>query len=187
MVYGTGEQGDIKMLIDRGDAKLTDKEINELLKVYQKQIDSGVQTIMVSHSSLNGVKMHENKEYIMKLKNEMGFKGFIVSDWGSVQNITGSSYKEKVIKSVNAGIDMLMETDKFAEAKQIIVDAAGSGDISEERVNDAVTRIIRVKKEAGLFDDPLLENLKTKQQEAGSLEYRKVAEKLVNKYFLNLK
>ena len=49
------------MLIDRGDAKLTDKEITELLKEYQKQIDSGVQTIMVSHSSLNGVKMHENK------------------------------------------------------------------------------------------------------------------------------
>lgn len=61
MVYGTGEQDDIKMLIDRGDAKLTDKEITELLKEYQKQIDSGVQTIMVSHSSLNGVKMHENK------------------------------------------------------------------------------------------------------------------------------
>lgn len=187
VAYGTGEQGDIKMLIDRGDAKLTDKEITELLKVYQQQIDAGVQTIMVSHSSLNGVKMHENKEYIMKLKNEMGFKGFIVSDWGSVQNITGSSYKEQVIKSVNAGIDMLMETDKFAEAKQIIIDAVGSGDISEERVNDAVTRIIKVKKDAGLFDDPLLENLKTKQQEAGSLEYRKIAEKLVEESLVLLK
>ena len=187
VVYGTGEQGDTKMLIDRGDAKLTDAEITELLKVHQQQIDAGVQTIMISHSSLNGVKMHENKEYIMKLKDEMGFKGFIVSDWGAVQNITGSSYKEQVIKSVNAGIDMLMETDKFAEAKQIIVDAVTSGDISEQRVNDAVTRIIRVKKDAGLFDDPMLENLKTKQQETGSLEYRKVAEKLVEESLVLLK
>ena len=187
VTFGTGEQGDTKMLIDRGDAKLTDAEITELLKVYQQQIDAGVQTIMISHSSLNGVKMHENKEYISKLKNEMGFKGFIVSDWGAVQNITGSSYKEQIIKSVNAGIDMLMETDKFAEAKQIIVDAVTGGDISEQRVNDAVTRIIRVKKDAGLFDDPMLEKLKTKQQETGSLEYRKVAEKLVEESLVLLK
>ena len=59
----------------------------------------------------------------MKLKDEMGFKGFIVSDWGSVQNITGASYSEQVVKSVNAGIDMLMETDRFDEAKMIIIDA----------------------------------------------------------------
>ena len=185
--YGTGEQGDTLMLIDRGDAQLSEEEINELLKVYQAQIDAGVQTIMISHSSLNGVKMHENKEYIMKLKNEMGFKGFIVSDWGSIQNIPADSYKEQVIKSINAGIDMLMETDRYAEAKQAIVDAVGTGEISEERVNDAVTRIIRVKMDIGLFDDPLLKDLKTKQTETGSLEYRAVAEKLVEKSLVLLK
>lgn len=187
VVYGTGEQGDINMLIDRGDAQLTDAEISELLKVYQAQIDAGVQTIMISHSSLNGVKMHENKEYIMKLKDEMGFQGFIVSDWGSVGNITGSSYREQVIKSVNAGIDMLMETDRFEEAGKIIAEAVGSGDISEERVNDAVTRIIRVKKNAGLFDDPFCEKMETVQKETGSAAYRKVAEQLVEKGLVLLK
>ncbi len=187
VVYGTGEQTEYKMLIDRGDAQLTDAEIAEQLEVYQELIDAGVQTIMISHSSLNGVKMHENKEYIMKLKNEMGFEGFIVSDWGSVGNITGSSYKEQVIKSVNAGIDMLMETDRFEEAKQIIIDAVGSGEITEERINDAVTRIIRVKKNEGIFDDPLFDNLKTEQNETGSLEYRKVAEQLVEESLVLLK
>ncbi len=187
VVYGTGEQGATKMLIDRGDAKLSETEINELLKVYQAQIDAGVQTIMISHSSLNGVKMHENKEYIMKLKNEMGFKGFIVSDWGSVENITGETYKDKVIKSVNAGIDMLMETDRFEEAKQIIIDGVNSKEIPEERVNDAVTRIIKVKKDAGLFDDAMLTNMKTDKTETGSLEYRKVAEQLVEKSLVLLK
>ncbi len=175
------------MLIDRGDARLTDDEINELLKVYQAQIDAGVQTIMISHSSLNGVKMHENKEYIMKLKNEMGFEGFIVSDWESIQYISGSSYKEQVITSINAGIDMLMEVEEFDEAKQIITDAVKSGDISEERVDDAVTRIIRVKKEEGLFEDPFLEKTETKQKETGSLEYRKTAEKLVEESLVLLK
>ncbi len=187
VVYGTGEQGAIKMLIDRGDAQLTDEEIDELLKVYQAQIDAGVQTIMVSHSALNGVKMHENKEYIMKLKDEMGFEGFIVSDWDSVGNISGETYTEQVIKSVNAGIDMLMETERFEEAKQIIIDAVGGGEISEERINDAVTRIIKVKKDAGIFDDPLCENITTEQTESGSLDYRKVAEKLVEESLVLLK
>lgn len=187
VVYGTGEQTEYDMLIDRGDAQLTDAEIAEQLEIYQELIDAGVQTIMISHSSLNGVKMHENKEYIMKLKDEMGFEGFIVSDWGSVGNITGSTYEEQVIKSVNAGIDMLMETDRFDEAYDIIIDAVNSGEISEERINDAVTRIIRVKKNAGIFDDPLFENLKTEQKETGSLEYRKVAEQLVEESLVLLK
>ena len=175
------------MLLDRGDARLSDEEINELLKVYQAQIDAGVQTIMISHSSLNGVKMHENREYIMKLKNEMGFEGFIVSDWESIQQISGSSYREQVVTSVNAGIDMLMEVERFEEARQIIVDAVKSGEISEERVDDAVTRILRVKKEAGLFDDPFLERAETKQRETGSSAYRKIAEKLVEESLVLLK
>ncbi|WP_294413819.1 glycoside hydrolase family 3 protein [uncultured Ruminococcus sp.] len=187
VVYGTGEQSDVGRLIDRGDAQLSDAEIEELLKVYQAQIDAGVQTIMISHSSLNGVKMHENKEYIMKLKDEMGFEGFIVSDWDAVGNTSASSYKEQVITSINAGIDMLMETEHFEEARDIIIDAVESGDISQERVDDAVTRIIKVKKEAGLFDDPLLENIKTEQQETGSPEYRAVAEQLVEKSLVLLK
>ncbi len=185
--YGTGEKGDTAMLIDRGDARLTDDEIRELLKVYQAQIDAGVQTIMISHSSVNGVKMHENKEYIMMLKDEMGFEGFIVSDWESIQHISGSSYREQVVTSVNAGIDMLMEVERFDEAKQIIVDAVKSGEISEERVDDAVTRIIKVKKEAGLFEDPFLEKAETKQQETGSMEYRKAAEELVEESLVLLK
>ncbi len=187
VAYGTGEQGDIDMLIDRGDSQLSESEIEALLKVYQAQIDAGVQTIMISHSSLNGLKMHENREYIMKLKDEMGFEGFIVSDWGAVANTSGSSYKEQVIASVNAGIDMLMETDRFEEARQIIMGAVDSGAISQERIDDAVTRIIKVKKEAGLFDDPLLENMKTVQRETGSPEYRAVAEQLVEESLVLLK
>ena len=185
--YGTGEKGGTEMLIDRGDARLSGDEIRELLKVYQAQIDAGVQTIMISHSSVNGVKMHENKEYIMKLKEEMGFEGFIVSDWESVQHISGPSYREQVITSINAGIDMLMEVERFDEAKQIITDAVMSGEISEARVDDAVTRIIKVKKEAGLFEDPFLEKTETKQKETGSPEYRKIAEKLVEESLVLLK
>ena len=185
--YGTGEKGGPDMLLDRGDARLSEGEIGELLQVYQALIDAGVQTVMISHSSLNGVKMHENKEYILKLKNEMGFEGFIVSDWESIRHLSVPDYREQVITSVNAGIDMLMEVERFEEARQIIADAVRSGEISEERVEDAVTRILRVKKEAGLFDDPFLEKTQTDQKETGSAEYRRIAEKLVEESLVLLK
>ncbi|MBE6753438.1 MAG: glycoside hydrolase family 3 protein [Ruminococcaceae bacterium] len=187
VVYGTGEQSDYPRIIDRGDAILSEEEIAELLKVYQAQIDAGVQTIMISHSALNGLKMHENTEYIMMLKEEMGFEGFIVSDWDSLWNISAPTYREQIITGVNAGIDMLMEVERFDEARDIIIEAVGSGEISEERINDAVRRIIKVKQEAGIFDDPFCENIQTVQEETGSAEYRAVAEKLVEKSLVLLK
>ena len=185
--YGTGEQTESDMLMDRGDASLTQEEIEKLLAVYQAQIDAGVQTIMISHSSLNGLKMHENAKYIQYLKNEMGFRGFIVSDWNSVQNTSSSTYDEQVITSVNAGIDMLMEVDDFESARQIIIEAAGDGRISQERIDDAVTRIIQVKLDEGIFTDPMCENIETKQSETGSDEYRQLAEQLVEKSLVLLK
>lgn len=192
--FGTGEASDnggtseyVERLIDRGEATLTDDEINELLKVYQAQIDAGVQTIMVSHASLNGVKMHENKKYIMMLKEEMGFEGFIVSDWNSIHNLPDKSYEEQVITAINSGIDMLMEPDVYNDAMDIIIDAVNNGDITEERIDDAVRRIIKVKKEIGLFDDPFFENAETKQEHVGSQEYRDIAEKCVEESLVLVK
>ena len=185
--YGTGEKSDYPRLIDRGDARLSEAEINGLLKVYQAQIDAGVQTIMVSYSSLNGVKMHENGEYIWKLKNEMGFEGFVVSDSMAIENTSPATYEEQVISAINCGIDMLMEGKRYEEAKKIIADAAGSGKITEERINDAVTRIIRVKKDAGLFDDPFGEKMTFSYGDVGSPEARAVAEQLVEKSLVLLK
>ena len=185
--YGTGEKSDYPRLIDRGDARLSEAEINGLLKVYQAQIDAGVQTIMVSYSSLNGVKMHENGEYIWKLKNEMDFEGFVVSDSMAIENTSPATYEEQVISAINCGIDMLMEGKRYEEAKKIIADAAGSGKITEERINDAVTRIIRVKKAAGLFDDPFGEKMTFSYGDVGSPEARAVAEQLVEKSLVLLK
>lgn len=187
VVYGTGEKSDYDRLIDRGDAALSQEEIDALLKVYQAQIDAGVQTIMVSYSSLNGLKMHENGEYIRKLTEEMGFEGFVVSDSQAIRNTSPETYEEQVVSAVNCGIDMLMEGERYDEAMNIIVDAVNDGRISPERVDEAVTRIIRVKQNAGLFDDPLCENLATVQQQTGSAEYRAVAEALVEKSLVLLK
>ncbi|MBR4462595.1 MAG: glycoside hydrolase family 3 protein [Erysipelotrichaceae bacterium] len=184
VAYGTGEGTN---LMDRGDAVLSEEEISELLSVYQAQIDASVKTIMISHSSLNGVKMHENKKYIDLLKNEMGFEGFIVSDWNSVQNTSKSSYYEQIVTAINAGIDMLMEVDRFEEAAAIIVKAVQNGDIAQERVDDAVRRILQVKKDTGIIADPFCETMETIQKETGTKEYRDVAEKAVEESLVLIK
>ena len=185
--YGTGDQNGYPRIIDRGNSKLTDEEIDALLDVYKEQIKAGVQTIMVSFTSLNDIKMHENGEYIWKLKEEMGFKGFIISDYQAIQFTSPDNYEDQVAVAVNSGIDMLMEADSYAAAKQSIIDCVNNGKIKQERIDDAVTRIIKVKKDAGLFDDPFCENLRTEQQGTGSAEYRAVAEKLVEKSLVLLK
>ncbi|MCR4855366.1 MAG: glycoside hydrolase family 3 protein [Erysipelotrichaceae bacterium] len=176
VAYGSGEG---EMLIDRGDAVLNEEEIEALLSVYQAQIDAGVRTIMISHSSVNGIKMHENRKYIDLLKNEMGFKGFVVSDWNSIQNTSKRSYYDQVVTGINAGIDMLMEVDHFDEAASIIVKAVENGDISQERVDDAVRRILQVKMDIGVIADPFCEKMETVQKETGSKGYREIAEKAV--------
>lgn len=183
--FGTGEDD---MIIDRGDAILTDEQLQTQLAIYQALIDEGVQTVMVSHSSLNGVKMHENGAYITDvLKGQMGFTGFVVSDWESIHHISGGTLKEQVITAVNAGIDMLMEPEKARECAGYIIEAVGEGAISMERVNDAVLRIVRVKLEAGLFDDPLQKELITNESAVGGDEYRTLAAKLVEESLVLLK
>ena len=155
--YDTGEDPNI-MILDRGDAIVTEDQINENLAIYRALIDEGVQVIMISHSALNGTKMHENGEYIWKLKNEMGFEGIILSDWNSIDNCSGDTLKDNIILGVNAGIDMFMEVDSFEACCQYIIEAVEEGTIDEALIDDSVRRIIQVKMDAGLFEDPYIEN-----------------------------
>ncbi|SCW32891.1 beta-glucosidase [Ruminococcaceae bacterium YRB3002] len=188
VAYGTGEYSDgTNRLIDRGNTSgLTDDELNALLNVYKQLIDAGAQTVMISHAALEGVKMHENGKYIMKLKDDFGFSGFIVSDYNSLHNCSGDTLYENVVLAINAGIDMLMEPDDYETVRDIIVDAVGKGDITEARVDDAVLRILKVKKDVGLFDDPYLEN--TNPSYDWYSDYGKeVARKLACESFVPLK
>ncbi|MBH1941937.1 glycoside hydrolase family 3 protein [Mobilitalea sibirica] len=186
VVFGTGE-GDF--LIDRGDARLTEKELRRIhLKPYKDMVDSGIKIIMASFSSWNGVKMHEN-EYLLKeiLKKEFGFQGFIVSDWEAVSGLSGDSYEENIILAVNAGIDMLMEPNSYSQAHSILIKAVKSGKITEERIDDAVSRILTVKIDLGLFEDPYMENVSHEVTELGSEKYRSLAKQLVEKSLVLLK
>ena len=128
------------------------------LAVYKELIDAGVPSIMLSHSSLNGKKMHENTELIRRLREDLGFKGVILSDWESLHNCSGASDKENVILCVNAGCDMLMEGEHYAETRDYLIEAINEESIPMERIDEAVTHILQLKMDLGLFRDPFLEN-----------------------------
>lgn len=150
-IFGTGLDGKL----DRGNSIITQEELEEIhYPLYQAAIDAGVKTIMVSYSSLNGVRMHENKELVTDvLKDEFGFKGFVMGDYNGIDDINATTFNQKVIKSINAGVDMLMQPHNFESVINVIIGAVNSNLISMERMDDAVSRILRVKYEIGLFEE----------------------------------
>jgi beta-glucosidase len=142
--------------IDQGNAVLTDQQIRDIhLPPYQEAIEAGVDTIMISYSSIRGTKMHGSYYWIQTvLKDEMGFEGFIISDYDAIHQLPGSHYNQ-VVNSINAGIDMLMEPNDWKNAYNDILAGYNNGDISESRINDAVRRILSVKYKRGLFTEDI--------------------------------
>lgn len=184
--YGTGE---INGLLDRGDTRMSEDELRAThLAPYKTMVDSGVKIVMASFSSYNGMKMHENSYLITDvLKNELGFQGFVVSDWEALNGLSGSSFENNVALAVNAGVDMLMEPNNYKDAVNAIIADVNNGSISEARINDAVTRILTVKFDLGLFEDPYQEKTTHEVTEAGSEGYRNIAKQLVEKSLVLLK
>ena len=185
VAYGTGEEG---KLIDRGDAKLTDAQLSELLKPYRALLSEGVKVVMASHSSVNGVKMHANKQLLTdELKGKLGFEGFIVSDWESVEHIPGKNLGVKLATAINAGIDMLMQPQNYMECMSLITGAVKSGVIPQSRIDDAVRRILTVKYGMGLFDDPMQEKVPHEVTQVGTQGYRNLARQLVQESLVLVK
>ena len=176
-------------LVDRGNAKMSDQEMRSVfLEPYKAQIKAGVRAIMVSFSSYNGVKMTENKKLLTDvLKKELGFSGIVVSDWEAAHELSGGNFDKNIVIAVNAGIDMFMEPYKYADTINAIVNAEKKKEISMERIDDAVTRILTVKMELGLFDDPYQKNTKHEVTQLGSQQYRDLAKQLVEKSLVLLK
>jgi beta-glucosidase len=109
---------------------------------------------MASFSSWNGEKLHAH-HYLLTdvLKEELGFSGFIVTDWGGIKEVCDDTYRATVA-CINAGIDMSMVPFEYQRFITEMHRAVESGDISLERVDDAVRRILTVKMKAGIFENP---------------------------------
>src|SRR5690606_4757312 len=110
--------------------------------------------VMASFSSWGGSKMHANRYLLTEvLKGELGFTGFIVTDWEAINQIT-PDYYQAVVTSVNAGIDMNMVPFDYKNFIHCLTKAVNDGQVSMQRIDDAVSRILNVKMEMGLFERP---------------------------------
>lgn len=145
---------------DQGETRATRAEmINRHAAGYYSAIEAGVQTVMASYSSWNDVaaghdygKMHGSREMLTDvLKDRLGFDGLVVSDWNGIEQVPGCA-KAECAQAINAGIDMVMVPEDWKAFIQNTIADVEAGRIPMSRIDDAVTRILRVKMRSGLFE-----------------------------------
>jgi beta-glucosidase len=176
--------------IDRGNNRSSEQDLLAIHgQGYVSAVQSGVQTIMASYNSWQGVKMHTQRHLLTDvLKNRMGFDGLVVSDWDGVDEVQGCS-KDHCAQAIKAGIDLIMVPDQWKAFLQNTVAQVRAGEITMARIDDAVTRILRVKLRDGLFEKgrPSSRPLANKPAQIGAPEHRAVAREAVRKSVVLLK
>ncbi|KAL3676467.1 hypothetical protein R1sor_026415 [Riccia sorocarpa] len=168
-------------------------DYNDLVKIHMAQyfdaIRKGVSTIMVSYSSWNGMKMHANKFLVTKvLKYQLKFQGFVISDWEGIDRITSppdANYTFSILAGINAGIDMVMVPMNYTFFIPELTRLVKEGYINMHRINDVVTRILRVKFTMGLFEMPWAD--RSYSDYLGAQEHRVLAREAVRKSLVLLK
>ncbi|MGV6846142.1 MAG: glycoside hydrolase family 3 N-terminal domain-containing protein [Lutibacter sp.] len=153
--YAAGSNGK-----DRANALIPENSLREYyLPPFKAAIDNGAMSVMVSSNSVNGIPCMINKYYLTNiLKGELNFKGVIISDFNDVDFLVGAHNVAKNLKqatemAVNAGVDLLMNPFD-AKVVDYIVELVNEGKIKESRIDDAVTRILRLKFYLNLFKKP---------------------------------
>ncbi|MBN1964211.1 MAG: glycoside hydrolase family 3 C-terminal domain-containing protein, partial [Anaerolineae bacterium] len=172
--------------IDRGDTQVDEATLRAIhLPPYVAAVEAGARVVMASFSAWNGTRMHGNTYLLTDvLKNELGFTGFIVSDWAGM-DMVAPDYYDAVVASINAGIDMNMVPYDYYRFIDALTEAVENGDVSLERIDDAVRRILTVKFELGLFEHPLSDPALL--DEVGSTEHREVAARAVSESLVLLR
>ncbi len=160
------------------------------LPPFKAAVDAGVSTLMNSFNDINGIPASGNK-YILSdiLKGKWKFKGFVVSDWGSIGEMVAHGYakdkKGAALAAITAGTDMDMESNAYRENLAQLVKEK---QVSIALVDDAVRRILRKKFELGLFDDPFkFSNLERQKRELNNPEHTKIAREIAGKSIVLLK
>ena len=165
---------------DRTDAWIPENYLREYhLPAFRDAVEAGARTVMVNSALINGIPTHINKHILTDiLKKELGFTGFVVSDWQDIENVYRRDHITKDIKgaillAINAGIDMSMIPYDYKEFYTDLIALVKEGKVPMSRIDDAVTRIIRVKEELDLFTTPMT-YLKD-YPKFGSAEFEKAA------------
>lgn len=145
---------------DRTPAWIDERTMRQyVLPTFEMGVKAGVPTVMVNSSEINGIPGHANKWLLTDvLKGEWGFQGFAVSDWEDIKRLhtrdrVAASPKAAVAMAVNAGMDMSMVPYDFT-FHTLLLEAVREGLVPQSRIDDAVRRILRVKFQSGIFDQP---------------------------------
>ena len=145
---------------DRTPAYIPDRQLRELfLKPFAAAVKAGAVTCMVNSSEINGIPVHSSKFYLTDLlRGELGFKGFVVSDWADIENLytremVAKDRREAVKMAVMAGVDMSMVPYDYS-FYDTVIELARDGEVPMKRIDEAVSRILRVKYMLGLFEKP---------------------------------
>lgn len=189
--WGTG----LDKKLDQGDTQVSDQEMREIhLPGYFPALEAGVGTVMPSYSQINGTYMHMNNDLLNGLlKKELDFKGFVISDWAALERMVGQDdYKKNIIACINAGVDMVMVPGAVPHGNQsyqnfinLLIESIKEGSISEARINDAVARILKIKFEIGLFENPFTD--RSLLNKVGSKDHRLIARNAVKQSLVVLK
>ncbi|NPD47094.1 carbohydrate-binding protein [Lentimicrobium sp. S6] len=164
--------------IDQGNTVVSEEVLRELhMAGYIDAVEQNVGTVMASYNSWNGQKLHGH-DYLLNdvLKEELGFEGFVISDWKGVDQVD-EDYREAVKRSVNAGIDMVMVPDRYIYFISILKSLVADGEVSLERINDATRRILKQKFLLNLFEEPLTDP--SLAADFGSQAHRDIARQAV--------
>ncbi|GGK01075.1 beta-glucosidase [Streptomyces camponoticapitis] len=152
VAYGGAEGGRDYNTVDVSEARLR----NHYLPPFKVAVDAQVATVMAAFNTISGVPAHGNEHTLTRiLKQDWGFDGFVVSDWTGVQELVPHGFAadgaDAARLAVNAGVDMEMVSTHVADHGRKLL---SEGRIDAARLDDAVTRVLRVKFRLGLFDDP---------------------------------
>jgi len=178
---------------DQGDTVCDEATLRRLfLPPYAAAVRAGVGSIMVSYSSWNGLKMHGNRHLLTEvLKGELGFAGFLVSDWAAIDQLPGD-FKAEIETAINAGLDMIMipngrngRRNTYVEFITDLKALVQEGRVPPARIDDAVRRILRVKLAMNLADRPRAD--RRLLAELGSPAHRAVARRAVRESLVLLK
>ena len=176
--------------VDQGDTIMSLQELlDEHGQGYYEALDAEVQTVMATFNSWNGVKIHGHKFLLTDvLKNQMGFDGFVVSDWNGIGQVEGCT-NNSCAQAINAGVDMVMVPEQWKGFLRNTLKQVKAGEISMARIDDAVERILRVKIRAGLFEKGLPSSREVAGNAGliGAPAHREVARDAVRKSLVLLK
>lgn len=170
--------------IDQGSTPADEKKLRaHYLPPFQKAIEVGAASIMIGLNRWGDTKIASSTYLIQTvLKEELGFTGFVVSDWYGIYEVPGNNYTAAVT-AINAGVDMAMLPFDYKEFARDIRHAVNNGDISEARIDDAVQRILTAKFQLGLFETSTTPDV----SEVGSSAHRALARDAVAKSLVLLK